>query len=231
MRPPLAALSLLYLPAVLLLGACEPPRSTSGPAPDPTSRPVARPDTLRDTLRIEGLPEPVVLLRFDEPGVPFTAYYPSDVAPDVGASGEGLGVRFHAAFGGTRRDDAYLAFFFPSEASGMASMSGLLALLEGPNGLFESNGWAYESVRPDGGTTPCDWAAAAYRFEPSGHARSANGTVCVGRHDGRAFYVLEHVPDALAEGFAPRAARLLDTVRWRSDGTRLGGTVPRPDTR
>ena len=47
------------------------------------------------------------------------------------------------------------------------------------------------------------------------------GTVTVREHAGVPFYVLEAYPVELGDGFAPRAALVLDRLRWRDTGAGL----------
>ena len=205
----------------LALAACgdrQPATTAATPAPEADSsppadragaqRPIApgsRPDSTTATIRIEGTDEPVDLrlVTVEDVPLPFSTYVPAGWTDDVLGSGEGTGARF--AMGGSGAEGV-VTVFVPSEPNraGIEELARVVA---------ESNGTARAMTdRPA-------WARAGYTF--SGPA--ALGSVLVGEHAGVPFYILRTFPPDMGDGFAPRAALVLDRLRWADDGTALGG--------
>ena len=205
--------------AVLLLAACgdpvrdappsPPPANTAsaGPAdaPDP-QRPIApgsRPETTTATISIEGTDERVDLrlVTVEDVPLPFSTYVPAGWTDDVLGSGEGTGVRF--AMGRPPREGV-VTLFVPSEPNrdGLDELARVVA---------ESNGGA----EPLGEAEP--WVRSGYRFADGDRV----GSVRVGEHAGVPFYVLVQHPVEMGDGVGPRAALVLDRLRWGDDGTAL----------
>lgn len=164
-----------------------------------------RPATKIDTLRIEGNPEPVQLELVSE-GLPFSTYLPKgDFKVEQSSSGEGIGVRFIASFGGKVNNDAYLSIFIPNENYSLDRMKEFVA---GNRSLAQSNNWRLEEpVSPR-----CEWAHVSYLLYDT--AKDAIGHICIGRHAGQSFYAVMHYPEEYADGFGPRASIILKELRW-----------------
>ena len=86
--------------------------ATSAALPSAT----ALPATKRDSIRLEGSWQPLLLGLFQPGGdLPFYTYVPSDMLTETHTSAHGVAYRFIANFAGTRKDDAYLeVFVFPA---------------------------------------------------------------------------------------------------------------------
>ena len=205
--------------AALALAACgdrQPATTAATPAPeaDPpppgdtagAQRPIApgsRPDSTTATIRIEGTDEPVDLrlVTVEDVPLPFSTYVPAGWTDDVLGSGEGTAVRFAM---GTPAGEGVVAVFVPSEPNrdGLDQLARVVA---------ESNGGAEPLVEAE------PWVRSGYRFADGERV----GSVRVGEHAGVPFYVLVQYPVEMGDGFGPRAALVLDRVRWGDDGTAL----------
>ena len=202
----------LALAALLPLAACG-SDSASGDAPAPQA-PVADapPDTLAQeapseewplakagTIRVEGTEQPttLTLVREEDFPIPFATYRPEGMTSDWGASDEGAGAHFFLG-------DATLTIFVPSRDPG------------------DLAAWASETAESMGEPSQLDafprWVDAAYSFG----GVDVTGSVRAGRHNGRAFYVLETMPLEMGDGFAPRAETVLREWRWLDTGTGFG---------
>ncbi len=213
MLAPAAVLRLL-LASALLVGCAD---SSDGPAATPTpaepaasatpdtagAAPAPRPETATATLSVEGTEEPVDLrlVTFDDVPLPFSTYVPAEWSDDAASSGEGTAVRFETGPPGAR---GVLTVFVPSEPNrgGIEEIARSVA---------ESTG----DARPLEPREP--WARSAYAFQGDGET----GQVRVGEHAGVPFYVVERYPYEMGDGFAPRAALVLDRWRWADDGAGL----------
>jgi len=230
----------IALSVALVLGGCAGPGDqadgTQGAGTDetaggaPTAR-EARPARTTDTIRIEGMGEPIELRLFEAPedvALPFTAYIPDDMAAEVGDGGS---VDFIAEFGGIRNEDAFIHFYaFPegtpwqeavATAKGFKSGQGI-PVSEGLEPLQD------DIPRPDG----LGWAEEAYRYVHQSGGELFGGRLGLGIWDGRAFMIVTHRAAEYAEGFDPRARLVLESWRW-ADGSplSLAGTAGLPGPR
>ena len=174
-------------------GAAAPPlEPNAAPAP-------ARPATAQESISIEGMEERIDLrlVTVDDVPLPFSTYVPADWSDETANSGEGAAVRF--AMG-----EGVVTVFMPSEPNrdGIGEIARAVA---------ESNG----DARP---LEPAQaWVRSGYTFGGNGQT----GSVRVGEHAGLPFYVVEQYPYEMGDGFAPRAALVLNRLRWSDDGTAL----------
>ena len=212
----------LLLPFLLCAGGCAEPAEPAAerapeaaapveelPATVPEAPPEQAPEAARKeaTLSIEGTEEPITLVRFTSPPrfpLPFYTYYPEDmVAAEVFAE-DGGNVRFTANFGGVLTDDALLEFYVFGE-------------------LMDEDQARIRTQEVAGGRTPplqrtaYPWAIETYRL--AGQERM--GTISLGRHGDRFFYLMRTYPPEFADGFAPRAALILEEWRWKDTNTPL----------
>lgn len=167
-----------------------------------------RPDTVEGHLLIEGMREPMTFRLYRSPEghpLPFSTYLPADIEAGSVASGEGVAVRFTAAFGGVPDEDAWLSFTVPNGDPDAAEA----------RQLVRSVAESYGDMVPVAGDGHA-WGLEEYRFQG---ARS--GRVTLGRHDGTFFYIISRYPPEFGDGFGPRIARILGDWKW-ADGTRLG---------
>jgi hypothetical protein len=197
------------------LAACGPSSEPAGapappePAPavsEPPATPGAvgegadRPATTTATVRVEGMEEPISLRLARFPGVPlpFSTYLPEGWAAETASSGEGTAVRLTM---GEPPLQGFVSLFVPQGATAPETVALARSLAEGRGGAREPEG-----LPP--------WAEAGFAFASGAEV----GTVWVGEHAGTPFYVLEAYPVEMGDGFAPRAALVLDRLRWLDTG-------------
>jgi hypothetical protein len=169
----------------------------------------ARPESIADTVSVEGMPQPMVLRLFrSPPGYPlgFTTYLPSDLAAVAGQSPRGEAVRFEARFGGRPNPEIYLQVV--ALPAGISEADAR----EAARGAASERGEAEE-------TPPRQpWSSAGFTYRGAG---GIIGSVALGRHAGRWFYLVTHLPAEAADGFGPRTARVLREWRWSDTGAPL----------
>ena len=194
----------------LALGGCGEARS---PAPDSTpaaERLVERPESVADTISIEGMPQPMVLRLFRAPGgypLGFSTYLPPDLAAVAGRSTRGEALRFEARFAGRPNPEIYVEVV--ALPAGISSANAREAARRAAN------------ERGEAAETPeqrYPWASAGFTYRGTG---GIIGSVALGRHAGRYFYVVTHLPAEAADGFGPRVARMLRDWRWSDTGAPL----------
>ncbi|HEX6938769.1 MAG TPA: hypothetical protein VF158_05110 [Longimicrobiales bacterium] len=187
-------------------------------APSTVETAAPRPDTIRASISLEGTEEPMTFWLYrstPEFPIPFTTYVPVDMAAEPAASAEGQAIRFVAEFGGIRNEQAFLAVAFPPAGLDEA----------GARGLARAFAARYEiRTRLPDMPPRYPWSIEEWDFtrDLPGGSR-AIGTVALGRHGDRYFYVATHFPVEYADGFGPRAARILAQWRWEDTGEPLGG--------
>lgn len=178
----------------------------------------ARPPTRSDTVRIEGMAEPISLRLFtalEDFPLPFTAYVPEEMAAQRASESA---VDFIAEFGGTRSEDAFVHLYvFPEETDRQAALAAAKAYKTG-RGIPISQGL---EIIADATLPPhLRWAEEAYRFRYQSVDRWYAGTLGVGRKGDRYFMIVRHRPAEYGDGFGPRADLITETWRWW-DGTGL----------
>ncbi len=186
-----------------------PPADTASEIPAQATGPTSRPETLRDTLTVEGTPQPATLRLYRTPPgfpLPFSTYVPADLVPESAAPVGGESVRFVASFGGRRTDSAYVAVQVHATDVDEEAARRMLSAATGGGG----------PAAPDQQRYP--WALAEY----SGGAGATVSRGILGRHEGQFFYVLIRYPAELGDGFAPRAATVLEHWEWEGAGGGLG---------
>ncbi|MBI3952023.1 MAG: hypothetical protein HY314_16375 [Acidobacteria bacterium] len=126
------------------------------------------------------------------------------------SSGEGDAIRFIANFGGKRNEDAYLEVFFYPAGTSEAQARALAKEAATSRGLTERRADVPNYYK---------WSLAEYGFSSKLKGRgSIIGTGALGRHGDRFFRVTLQYPQDYAEGFVPRAHRILDEWRWEDTG-------------
>ena len=193
MRRPALALA-------LALGACG-----TGEAPAPAAPP---PNATTDvggvdsaTVSIEGMEERIAIrsVRYLDLPAPFETVVPADWTDEVSRDGDRTTVRFS-----TGR---------PSPAT--------LSVLFVPSGVEAAIEAARATTLGTDDVRPLETAEPWVRFGRSFVAGGAAGSVRVGAHEGEAFVVRESVPFERGDGFYPRAALVLDRLRWLDTGAGL----------
>jgi hypothetical protein len=206
--------------AAAALGACSgrdgdrqappaPPADTVSEIPAQATGPTSRPETLQDTLAVEGAPQTATLRLYRTPPgfpLPFSTYVPADLVPQGAPSAAGESVRFVANFGGRRTDSAYVAVLVHADGVGEEAARRMLSTATGGGSPAASDQQRYP------------WALAEY----SGGTGSTVSRGILGRHEGQFFQVLIRYPTELGDGFAPRAATVLEHWEWEGAGGGLG---------
>lgn len=207
----------------LLLAAaagCPPAdEATSDPEAAPATETRERPATRSDTILLEGMAEPIELELFETPDgfpLPFTAYFPSDMAASADAD-DGT-AHFVAEFGGVRNEDAFLHVFVFAEGTPWQEALATARGYEAGRGI--PAGRNVEPIAEDLREPSLAWAGEAWRYRYQAGGQWFGGTIGVGTHQDRPFLILRHRPQEYAEGFGPRADFITETWRW-SDGSPL----------
>lgn len=207
----------LLLAAVLGCGRGSPPDSTSRQAPAPPAPAApARPESVATTLGLEGEAQPVVLHLRWFPALPAAVRFSTYVPPDLVAEGgtqAGEPVRFVAHFAGQRTETAVLqATFYPE---GTTEAEARVLARQAAEGRVPVE-------RRAGAAPRFGWSLAEHDFafdiRPVGWVQ---GTVALGRHGDRFFELVLQHPESFAEGFVPRAERVLEGWRWDDTGSGL----------
>jgi hypothetical protein len=186
-----------------------PPADTASEIPAQATGPTSRPDTLQDTLTLEGNPQPATLRLYRTPPgfpLPFSTYVPADLVPEPVPTAAGGSVRFVANFGGRRTDSAYVAVVVHADGVDEEAARRMLSAATGGGG----------PAAPDQQRYP--WALAEY----SGGTGATVSRGILGRHEGQFFQVLIRYPAEFGDGFAPRAAAVLEHWEWEGAGGGLG---------
>ena len=205
--------------AVAALGACSgdrdrqappaPPADTVSEIPAQATGPTSRPATLQDTLTVEGEPQPATLRLYRTPPgfpLPFSTYVPADLVPEAVPSATGGSVQFVANFAGRRTDSAYVAVVVHPDGVNEEAARRMLSAATGGSAPAASDQQRYP------------WALAEY----SGGTGATVSRGILGRHEGQFFHVLIRYPTELGDGFAPRAATVLEHWEWEGAGGGLG---------
>ncbi|MBW3630210.1 MAG: hypothetical protein KY464_13035 [Gemmatimonadetes bacterium] len=140
---------------------------------------------------------------------------PDGIRVDIKHFDDGPSVTF-VAFSGDERDDrAFLHFVVAPES-----------FTEARGRVFVRQ--AAESYRIPGARTqvqpvpPPSWAVVKYPIESRGvRGAQITGWVALGRHNGRFFHMLLQHPEWAEERVAGQMQQILDTWRWKDDGTPL----------
>lgn len=181
-----------------------PVAETAGTAAAP-AEPPGRPESRTDTLVIEGVPQPVDLRLVRAPAgfpLPFSAYVPPDFEVEAATRDGQPAVRFVAAFGGVRNQNAFVEVALYPPDLGQAGALERAATSMNPSGEPE--------ILDEGGF---DWAELGWRWRGGG-AEPFVARFLLGRHGDRWFQVLQRYPPEYGDGFGPRAALLLESLRW-----------------
>ncbi|MFP4622677.1 MAG: hypothetical protein ACLFRX_00715 [Gemmatimonadota bacterium] len=220
MSHPVALTLILF--ALAACGDADPERETPTTDPGAATSP-DRPERRTDTLSIEGMAEPLSLRLFRAPDhfpLPFTAYVPEQMVAEPGDEA----VRFVAAFGGERNQDAFLhVFVFPPDTDRQAAIAAAKGYKTG-RGIPVSQG--IEIIADELPPPNLAWALEDFRFRYQSHGQWYAGTIGVGRQADRFFMIVRHYPAEYGDGFPPRADLIQETWRW-ADGTHL--TTPEAD--
>ena len=196
--------------------------------PPATAEAIERPEERLDTIRIEGMPEPVRLRLFqtgDDFPLRFSAYVPADMATEADRTDSTASVHIRADFGGVRDTDAYLHLFVHPAGTGrqeaLAAAHGYVA----SRGVPVSQGIGDPGAA--GAAARMPWAIESWTFRYQSDGDSFVGSVGVGQREGRLYQLVRHYPAEYGDGFGPRAALVEATWRW-GDGSPLREAEPSP---
>jgi hypothetical protein len=208
--------------ALVALGACEyqaerpvddtPGIPSAAEEAGPGSLVEERPALRTDTIRIEGMAEPIELRLVASPAtfpLPFSTYVPPDLAFEGARRGDQPELRFIAEFGGLRNESAFLEVAaYPANVT--------------EDGAFERARRAagIDATPVDSMEAAFDWAIRGWRATSRDGAGETLTRVMLGRQEDRHFHVRIRYPSEYADGFGPRAAMVLREWRW-ADGTPL----------
>lgn len=177
------------------------PGDTTEPGEPGADAEPAEPQTKEGTILIEGMEEPVTLLKFDAPDdwpLQFSTWYPDSWLAETESTEEGQRVRFVANYGGNRNDDVFFeVFVYPdgtTEEDVLARAADLAEEL-GINAISERRyGW-----------TMAEYAGVT----------DAVNVLLVGGYGQNFFHVWEHYPGEFGDGYAPRAQLVMN--EWLFD--------------
>lgn len=231
---------LLVMTLVLASASCGPAGEEDGAAGDgpladsvaaaeaadsePAAVPDDRPPERLDTLRIEGMPEPMPLRLYGTPDdfrPGFGAYVPGDMLveeTEADDEGDGRSVHFRAAFGGQVTPDAFIHLYVFPDTVTPAGARAAVRGYEAGRGIPVSRG-IEPLPEPEAGRR-MPWALEAYTFRYQSGGQWYLGSIGLGSHAGRLFHLITHYPAEYGDGFGPRADILLRTWRW-ADGSML----------
>ncbi len=186
-----------------------------------------RPPDRTDTLRIEGMAEPLRVHLYRPPPeapIAFTTYIPADMIVTGAASGAGYEVGVVADFAGKPEPRARLVVVFlpaGSDADARAAFRADVARLRGAGAAEAGATYAGSSAGADPARLP--WALEARRIDRDcPGARCMLGLAALASHAGRFFEVIWQYPAEYADGMAPRIDLMLREWRWSEGG---GGLV------
>ena len=170
-----------------------------------------RPERRADTLRLEGMPQPLESHLYRAPWrepLAFSTYVPADMITEAA----GDTVRFVADFGGQRQDSALVQVV--ALPHGLAPDS----LRRATRRLAEQRGLP---AGPTSANLP--WAIAEFDFRgrACSPATCSTGTIVLAAHGGRFFRVLWQYPAEYGDGMAPRVRWILEEWRWQDTGDGL----------
>ncbi len=188
-----------------------PPADTTQSTPETSRVPGAdRPQTMDGTINLEGMEEPMTYTLYRTSadfGIPFSTYLPEDMVTRESSSGEGEAVRFIANFGGELNAEAFMnVYFFPAGVTE-------------PEALARAQEVAGTSEPDAQGSASYPWALEVYDLAAS----DRSGSVAVGEHAGRYFYIFTSYPPEFGDGMGPRLARIRDEWRWSDTDSALAG--------
>lgn len=190
-----------------------PADKTTVPKTEPSASVVSqRPATKTGTIAIEGMPETINLKLFDREGVPFTTYMQADrFVDEVVDTAEGSTTRLYWTYEGQKEESVFVEFTFPDTAMTADEMQ---SSLTAPDGLMNQQGWKVMGVEP--ASKPVyPWLKTAIAYEDTTAPNYTVGRVLVAEHDGKAFYIVTHVPAEYGDGLSPRIEMMLKELEFK----------------
>ncbi|WP_051358210.1 META domain-containing protein [Rubidibacter lacunae] len=140
-------------------------------------------------------------------GIPVTTLYPETMTVTSNRSGDGIEIFFTFKPQGNALDNAEVGIFLPE---GAATADEIEALVRGPNGLLDSNGWT-PTGEGDLAEFPYDWVEMAIAFNTE---REESGYVLLGQAEGQAIQAILRYPTAMPDAYWPAARAILDNLEF-----------------
>lgn len=214
--------ALLVALAVAACGGGEEQEGTAAVEAGPEAP--ERPAVVQDTIRIEGMAEPITARLFETPDdfpLAFSAYVPEGMEPEFEDADEGgTAVRISADLGGEDRPRAFLhVYVYPDTVTAATALATATALMES-RGVPVGQG--IEPLEGEGALGAAEWPVARKGFRLQVEEDDwLVGDIAVGVHRGHPFHIMAQYPAELAEGFAPRIRMILDSWVWEDTGEPL----------
>jgi hypothetical protein len=163
------------------------------------------PSTFSDTVTIGGQLQAVQLQHIGDQ-LPFDTYYPPDAfEPKTSTDERGTGVIFMSKISGEPRDDAYLLVFIPATPKTVTELTGFMQ-----EGMQAQN----VTVTPSDALPGCPWAMRTFQLEKAIEDIHFGGFVCIGEHDGSAFYTVAYYPTEYVNVVRPEIDLILRHFKW-----------------
>jgi hypothetical protein len=187
------------------------------PAAPAQARKADRPLFKQGTVGLEGTEQKMTFKLFDSSSVrhsiPFTTYVPEDITSVAGSSSEGEAVTFSANFDRKPNPSAYLHIFIYLQEISEEAARQTIEIHAHTRGRQERRSDAPKRFK---------WSLAEHDFmNQTKSGEWLMGTIALGKHNDRFFYVIIQYPEDYEEGFVPRAYRILDEWRWGDTDTGL----------
>jgi hypothetical protein len=161
------------------------------------------PPTKDDIISIEGQQSPITLKLYQNP-IFYTYFASEDFVVEPLSSGEGEGVRFFVNYAGEKNEDAYAHIAFLNDFQKYAEV---IEFINSKNGLLATNKWRVVSRTNE---TPYPWAKEKIVFSAE---KNIVGSIYIGEENGKAFYVITHLPAEYVYGFLPNVSLILSNLQ------------------
>jgi hypothetical protein len=152
----------------------------------------------------------IPLKLFDEAPLPFLTYVPvKEFQSETQSSPQGTEVYFYFSPTGVKDTQAYVQILIPT---GSADVNTDRDSILGEQGLLARQGWELVD-RTNVVSYP--WAKEKLVYRQRNGNTTTVGSIFIGEHNGRAFYVLTHYPAEYADGFEPRSTVVIENIQFR----------------
>jgi hypothetical protein len=154
------------------------------------------PQQKQDSIGLEGTMHPITLklVHMTDADPPFTTYMPNDFVFEQKKDANGADYHFYTAFAGKRNNDAYvLLHVFPAATTREAAIAAVKAWVA-----------SRATVEPAGFET--------FQFRKNNVLHAAG--IDLRQHANRFYFVARQYPIEMADGFGPRAAKIIDNWHW-----------------
>lgn len=170
---------------------------------EPTITP-GLPETKTDKISMEGVDYDFELYLYDDKD--FYTYYPQeDMLPEQTSSDQGEGVIFYANYNEKKNQQVYLKYFMFDD-----SITSLKELEE--SHYLTDLGWKLVTDAETDSLYP--WTIDQF-FIRDEEDKKYLGTLYLGKQDHHLFMFAIHAPGEYAEGFYPRAQKVIEEFHWK----------------